>query len=104
MPQSRRAQTRYDVEIEVEITIAGETRPATLTNISLGGAYLGIGDPLKMGTRVDLSFRIPTLEERIHIGASVRWSDESGAGLQLDGLRAREVWSLNRYFDSLKNS
>ena len=70
-------------------------------NLSLGGALVSAGTKFSMGQRVTISFSIPTLEEAIEVGATVRWSDDKATGLQFDGLRAREVWALNKYFEQL---
>jgi hypothetical protein len=69
--------------------------------LSLGGALLAIGTKLAMGTRVQLSFSVPVVTEPIEVGAIVRWSDENATGIQFDGLRAKEVWALNKYFEEL---
>lgn len=72
-----------------------------MVNLSLGGAFLQLSQRLPMGQRVDLSFRVPTMEEPIEIGAIVRWSDDKATGIQFDGLRARDVWALNKFFEQL---
>ena len=57
-----------------------------------------------VGQRVSITFSIPTQAEAIEIGATVRWSDDKATGLQFDGLRAREVWALNKFFEQLQPS
>ena len=54
-----------------------------------------------MGQRVTVSFIVPTMTEAIEVGATVRWSNDNATGLQFDGLRARDVWALNKYFGQL---
>ena len=72
-------------------------------NLSLGGALV-VGEPrLPMGQRVTITFSVPTVEEPIEVGATVRWSDDKGVGIQFDGLRARDVWALNKYFEQLQS-
>jgi PilZ domain-containing protein len=70
-------------------------------NLSLGGALFSLGAKLAMGKRLNISFRVPTSDEAIDVGATVRWSDDQSTGVQFDGLRAREVWALNKYFEQL---
>jgi len=72
-----------------------------MLNLSLGGALVSAQTKLAMGTRVQITFSVPTTPEPIEIGATVRWADGSGIGLQFDGMRAREVWALNKYFEQL---
>jgi hypothetical protein len=57
-----------------------------------------------MGERCHIAFKVPTQEEPIDIGATVRWSDDRSVGIQFDGLRARDVWALNEYFKQLAPS
>lgn len=72
-----------------------------MSNISLGGTLVTAGTRFPMGQRMQISFIIPTTPEPIEVGAVVRWSDDSATGLQFDGLRARDVWALNKYFEQL---
>ena len=81
--------------------VDGAPGDCTVLNLSLGGALIGGTKKLPMGHRVHITFAVPTVEEAIDIGATVRWSDGSGLGLQFDGLRARDVWALNKYFEQL---
>jgi hypothetical protein len=99
--ENRRTSTRHAVSIPAELTIDGSQRSCTLVNLSLGGALFALDSKLAMGVRVDFRFSVPTLEEPIVIGAVVRWSDDTATGIQFDGLRAREVWALNKFFEQL---
>jgi hypothetical protein len=101
---NRRTATRHDVSLSGTLSISGEGRPMTVSNISLGGALVSTGTRFSMGQRVDIAFTIPTLDTPIEVGAVVRWSDEKATGLQFDGLRARDVWALNKFFEQLSSS
>jgi hypothetical protein len=101
---NRRTSTRHAVSIDGSLAISGEARPVRVMNLSLGGALIAGGTKYSMGQRVQLSFPIPTLDEAIEVGATVRWSDDQTTGLQFDGLRARDVWGLNKYFEQLPPS
>jgi len=98
LADNRRTSTRHTVSILTKVVIDGTARDATMVNLSLGGALVVTGMKHAMGSRMNISFRIPTMEEPIDIGSTVRWADEHGIGLQFDGLRARDVWALNEYF------
>jgi c-di-GMP-binding flagellar brake protein YcgR len=98
---NRRTSTRHTVSIAAQVTIDGTPREATVVNLSLGGALVETGAKHPMGSRMQISFRLPTMEEAIDVGSTVRWSDAKGVGLQFDGLRARDVWALNEYFKQL---
>ena len=56
---------------------------------------------LPLGATVALSFKIPSHDQAIEVSGEVRWSTDQDTGLQFGGLRAREVWELTRYFESL---
>jgi uncharacterized protein YabE (DUF348 family) len=101
---NRRTSTRHDVSLAAKLTLDGNQREATVMNISLGGALVNAGAKLAMGQRVQISFAVPTLETPIEVTATVRWSDAKTTGLQFDGLRARDVWALNKYFEQLPAS
>jgi hypothetical protein len=98
---NRRTSTRHTVSIPSKLTIDGSARDVTMVNLSLGGALVEAGGKLAMGKRVQINFKVPTMDEAIDVGATVRWADAKGVGLQFDGLRARDVWALNEYFKQL---
>jgi hypothetical protein len=109
---NRRSATRHDVTIAARLVLQGagaatsggaaaEPVEVELQNLSLGGAYLDFDRRLPLGTRVELQFQIPTQEEKIVVLSTVRWSTDSGIGLQFDGLRARDVYALTKYFEML---
>jgi hypothetical protein len=102
--QTRRTATRHSVTMPATLTIGEESSEQTIKNLSLGGAYVETSIRVAMGTRVQLSFRVPTQEAPIETSGQVRWSAEGGIGIQFDGLRAREVWSLSKYFEQLPGS
>lgn len=104
MADNRRTSTRHDVSLAAKLTLDGNQRDATVMNLSLGGALVNAGAKLAMGARVQISFVVPTLETPIEVTATVRWSDAKSTGLQFDGLRARDVWALNKYFEQLPAS
>jgi Tfp pilus assembly protein PilZ len=101
---NRRTATRFTVSIDAKVMVVGEANPrdAKMVNLSLGGALVETGSKHALGQRMQIKFNIPTMPEPIDIGATVRWTAGSGAGLQFDGLRARDVWALNEYFKQLE--
>jgi Tfp pilus assembly protein PilZ len=104
LPQNRRSATRHEVSLDTTLKIGEQEHARTLTNLSLGGAFVEHDERIPIGTRVTLEFRIPNREQPVAIGAEVRWAAESGAGVQFDGLRAGEVWSLNQFLGSFSSS
>ena len=104
MADNRRSQSRHDVKLPATLTIDGRLKAATLMNLSLGGALVALGAKYAMGQRLQIEFSVPSAHEPIEVGATVRWSDDKATGIQFDGLRARDVWALNKYFEQLDSS
>jgi hypothetical protein len=101
MADNRRTAIRHVVSIAGKFSTTGAPADCSIVNLSLGGALLAASKRHAMGERCHITFKIPTMEEPIDIGATVRWSDDSSVGIQFDGLRARDVWALNEYFKQL---
>jgi hypothetical protein len=61
---------------------------------------------LPVQTTIQVRFRVPTQPEPIDVTGEIRWVEAGGAGqaagmgIRFHGLRARDVWALNRYFQS----
>lgn len=104
MPENRRSTTRYAVNLAATVEIGDAQLERRITNLSLGGAFIDHDERLAIGTRIDVQFRLPNREQPIAIGGEVRWVAEGGFGVQFDGLRAGEVWSLNQLFETLSES
>lgn len=100
----RRIDPRYERQLEVEVAYEGKKHVTQTQNISLGGLYLDAPAPLPIGVTVQLRFSLPTQPEAVEVAGDVRWvvkkgsGDESGIGIRFQGLRARDVWALNRFF------
>jgi len=101
---NRRTATRHDVAIAATIQLSGssvESLESKILNLSIGGAFVALDRRLGIGTPVSLVFRIPTHDQAIETASVVRWSNQEGFGVQFDGLRAAEVWSLGRFLAAM---
>jgi hypothetical protein len=101
LTDNRRSATRHDVSLAASMELDGQVVETEMRNLSLGGATLAVRRKVAMGARLKVKFRLPTHDQPIEVGAQVRWSTDDAIGVQFDGLRAREVWSLNKYFEKL---
>lgn len=93
----------YNVEVSALVRVFGEKvhqQICQLRGMSLGGTFIELGR-LSPGTQVNITFGVPTLGEKLSIDAVVYWSTEQGAGVQFEGMRARQVWALWRYLESV---
>jgi uncharacterized protein (TIGR02266 family) len=101
--QFRRTDPRYERRLDVEILADGKSHRGQSRNISLGGMFVESADLLAVQTTIQVRFRVPTQPEPIDVTGEVRWierGDKPGMGIRFHGLRARDVWALNRYFQS----
>lgn len=101
MADNRRTSARHAVSILSKLTVGGKPEDCTIMNLSLGGALISATTRHAMGERCHITFFLPTIDDAIDVGATVRWADETTVGIQFDGLRARDVWALNEYFKQL---
>jgi DNA-binding response OmpR family regulator len=94
-----RLHVEFDVHLHSEI--GGQTLDvsAKSTDLSLGGMALQVPQPLEPRRILEVSFKPPGMEKRVHAEAEVAWSDaRGGCGVRflhvpLAELRALEKWS-----------
>lgn len=102
--EHRRSDRRYDRRVPIDFTHEGSSFSAHTRNISLGGVFIDTDHTLPFGARISLKFKVPTQSEAIEVDGQVRWleMDEGrlrGIGVRFEGLRARDVWALNKFFE-----
>lgn len=102
----RRTDPRYDRRVDVEIRAGSKQITAKSRNLSLGGMFAETEELLPVQTTVEIRFRIPTQPEPVDVAGEVRWIEPAkpgapgGMGIRFQGLRARDVWALNRFFQT----
>ena len=101
----RRIDPRYERQLDVEVVSEGKKHTSRTVNISLGGMFLDSAAPLEIGATVQLRFALPTQPEPVEVAGDVRWvvkreGSHSGIGIRFQGLRARDVWALNQFFQT----
>jgi type IV pilus assembly protein PilZ len=100
----RRIDPRYERQLDVEVVADGKKSLSRTVNISLGGLFLESSVPLELGATVQLRFSLPTQPEPVEVAGDVRWvvkrEGHQGIGIRFQGLRARDVWALNQFFQS----
>ena len=102
--EHRRSDRRYDRRVPIDFSHEGSSFSAHTRNISLGGVFIETEMALPFGARVALKFRVPTQHEGVEVEGQVRWLEMEeghvrGIGIRFDGLRARDVWALNKFFE-----
>lgn len=104
--EHRRSDRRYDRRVAIEIAPKDDSPPfaSHTRNISLGGVFVESDRTIPFGARVTVKFRVPTQSDPIVADGQVRWVEMEegqvrGIGIRFDGLRARDVWALNKFFE-----
>ncbi len=90
----RRTNKRLPIRVMVEYNSTEDFLIDYTANVSIGGMFLQTDEPLALGTRFRLRFRIPDRRKPIETYGIVRWvvtPEESGPmvpgmGVQFDGL------------------
>jgi uncharacterized protein (TIGR02266 family) len=104
--QFRRTDPRYERRLEVELVADGKRQVGHSRNISLGGMFVEAAEVLAVQTTIQVRFHVPTQPEPIDVTGEVRWAEKgekgehAGMGIRFHGLRARDVWALNRFFQT----
>jgi uncharacterized protein (TIGR02266 family) len=92
----RRAHPRVPASVSATIRLPeGGTHTASrLTNISLGGVFIDMEDPLAFGTEVSLEFTLPSAARTIQCRGLVVWTSKHGPsseGKRGIGVRLMEI-------------
>ena len=102
--EHRRSDRRFERRLAIDVTHEGTTYHSHTRNVSLGGVFVDFDRTLPFGARVSLKFRVPTQAEPTVVEGQVRWVETDdgqvrGIGIRFEGLRARDVWALNKFFE-----
>jgi hypothetical protein len=101
----RRTEPRFDRAVDVTLTHAATTYTGVTRDLSLSGLCARFDAIFAFGERVTLKFAVPGHPQPVETQGEVRWSQaapEGGKyyGIHFLGLRARDVYALNRFFQS----
>jgi hypothetical protein len=92
---SRRGEPRVPVTMDVSVNYQAERFEGTVVNIGVGGAFIEAAPRLSYGTLIEISVRLPGLQQPSLVPAVVRWSSEVGFGVQFQALGARETHAIS---------
>lgn len=92
----RRAHPRVPTSVTVTIRVpgGGDFTANRLTNISLGGVFIDMDEPLAFGTEVSLEFVLPVKAKTIQCRGLVVWTSkhsEASEGKRGIGVRLMEI-------------
>ena len=105
-PESvRREHDRFSVDLEVNVQSEHNFYAGLAENLSAGGLFIATHKLQKVGSKIELSLRMPDSEEVFQIVGEVRWvrlfnehSDTSpGLGVRFTDLPAGASDAINRF-------
>jgi PilZ domain len=94
---------RQTVDLTATVRVSGaplRAQKCRLRSLSLGGAFLE-RDWLPIGTLINITLHLPSLDDRLSFDAIVHGRARDGVSVLFDSLRASELWALWQYLTSL---
>lgn len=94
----RRTNRRLPIRVMVEYETTEDFLIDYTANVSIGGMFIRTDDPLELGTRFRMRFRLPDRKKPIETYAVVRWvvsvanpgRMQPGMGVQFDELGPKD--------------
>lgn len=101
----RREHDRFTVELEVNVTSENNLYAGLAENLSAGGVFIATHTLHRVGSKIELSLRMPDSEEEFEIVGEVRWvrvynehSDTSpGFGVRFLSLPSGAAAAIDRF-------
>ena len=101
----RREYARFAVDLEVNLGSEHNFYAGLAQNLSAGGVFVATHRMQKVGSKIDLTLRLPDSPETFTIVGEVRWvrvynvqSDSPpGLGIQFDALTPEATAAINRF-------
>lgn len=92
--KSRRTQPRQPLSVPIVVEHATGAFNALTINVGPGGMFIEADAVLPYAVPVEILVQLPGIPEPSRLPAVVRWSNESGFGVQFLQLGARETHAL----------
>jgi len=101
----KRVSTRVPIRVLVEYEAVEDFLADYTSNVSLGGMFIQTREPLDIGTRFRLRFRLPDRAKPVETYGTVRWVIPQGSGpgvvpgmgIQFDALTAGDLRAVQAY-------
>jgi uncharacterized protein (TIGR02266 family) len=97
---NRRSSPRVALSITVSYRVESVIASAVCANVSKGGIFLRTMNPLPVGKRLRVRFRLPGSKREIDAEGVVAWSDQrAGMGVQFLSLQHEEQAEIDGFVD-----
>lgn len=111
MSSERRSNSRVPVSLAVKVKLPDGRAANTeqLKNISLGGVFIEMAEPLPFGAELGLEFTLPVAPRTIRCKGFVVWSSKThpnkfpgkqGVGVRLMDIGITDMRVLNEFIDT----
>ncbi len=107
-PESvRREHERFSVDLEVSLGSEHNFYAGLAENLSAGGVFIATHRLQKVGSKIDVSLRLPDTQEPFRLVGEVRWvrvyNEQSdtppGLGIRFTELSSEVTTAINRFLD-----
>jgi uncharacterized protein (TIGR02266 family) len=103
--EARRAHPRHDVELEVTLESESNFYMGLTENLSEGGLFIATHLVKPMGTRIEVSIKLPHVAEPIKAVGTVRWTREysetsdtmPGMGVRFENIAPEHVAQIREF-------
>lgn len=75
----------------------GESFAGTAKDISIGGMFVVSAQRLEFGEQLSIALSLPDLQQELTLPATVRWTIQTGFGVQFGLIGARETHALSEF-------
>ena len=100
MADERRRHVRKQVDLAGALAYGDELIECHVSDMSAGGASIDVTTPPPFGTKVKLTFTLPTGAE-LAVDGIVRWRRAAGVGIQFSPMGARQTYHLTEFLSSM---
>ena len=103
---AQRDHHRVPAEIDCSITVGNISLDTTITNISVGGAFIRVGIPPDPGSRLGVTFTIPGTEHTVSTDVIVKWASNIsgkgalGVGVNFQNLEKADKHAIDSFIKS----
>jgi uncharacterized protein (TIGR02266 family) len=103
--EARRAHPRHDVELEVSLESESNFYMGLTENLSEGGLFIATHVVRPIGTKVEVSFKLPHVADAIKVMGVVRWTREysetsdtsPGMGVRFEQIAQKQVDQIREF-------
>jgi hypothetical protein len=92
--QSPRAPVELRAQFRRDEPGAALEKGGRVSDLGMGGAFLEASDPPPEGTRLWVTFSVPTAWDPLEVPAEVRWRGEGGFGVRFRALTPGQAAAL----------